>query len=787
MRKLMKSNWFKIVLTIVAMLSALGMLFSMFGMHLRANLRQGDMAEGNLQETFYSRLCANYGAEILWGGEHNGGDYSKLEGGNLKYAVYRDGSRIYGTDAEVSPFDYDYTISAARGSSYNYNIYNMFSAMTVEPQISEKEHNQTADIRGLIYDMQTKLFYWNTDEGLFPVSEFYDKNWGTVTLNASGRYYCEDTMEAFQFDTAGTINFNDVPLSLDKPEDCYYDFMVVSEIEEAANQPAEDTQQAEDNVIYETIRKEEYYLGNRDLLVYGTEVVAGGELYSVYMKVAENCSTATFANGTQDYFCEAGELAGILSGVVEAANVVEIISALLFLLSFGLLMAAVGHRRADDEIHLRMTDRIPFAVFAGVCITLVVAGIAVCVEMTAGIHALGISTYIMLEAELMLAWIFVGIFFCMSLAVRIKSHTFWRYTILYYLIKPFRILGRWLKRIFTEWGKGAVKHLGVQWFLLIAFGVLFLVEVLAVAITYSPELLLCIKALEFVGIVLILPQLTKVYEGGERIASGNYEEPIDTRHMIPVLREHATHINSVGDGISQAVQERMKSEHFRTELITNVSHDIKTPLTSIINYVDLMKKENIQDAVLLEYLDVLDRQSSRLKKLIEDLMEASKASTGNLPVNMEVCDARVMLEQAVGEYEEKMKEHELEPVISSPDEQITILADGRHLFRVYDNLMNNICKYAQPGTRVYIDLRKEAQEAVLIFRNTSRYQLNITAEELMQRFTRGDSSRNTEGNGLGLSIAESLTTLMNGKVELTIDGDLFKVTLRFPLSNCDIS
>ncbi len=271
----------------------------------------------------------------------------------------------------------------------------------------------------------------------------------------------------------------------------------------------------------------------------------------------------------------------------------------------------------------------------------------------------------------------------------------------------------------------------------------------------------------------------------------------------------------------------MKSERFKTELITNVSHDIKTPLTSIINYVDLLEKEKLNNETAEEYLEVLERQSARLKKLIEDLMEASKASTGNLEVNLEALEAGVSLIQIVGEFDEKMSAAKLKLLIDKPqnpvyiladsrhfwrvidnlmnnickyaqpfDEKMSaaklkllidkpqnpvyILADSRHFWRVIDNLMNNICKYAQPGTRVYINLEKMGDMARLTFRNTSKYPLNISSEELMERFVRGDSSRNTEGSGLGLSIAKSLMDLMKGRFSLYVDGDLFKVVLEFP-------
>ena len=227
------------------------------------------------------------------------------------------------------------------------------------------------------------------------------------------------------------------------------------------------------------------------------------------------------------------------------------------------------------------------------------------------------------------------------------------------------------------------------------------------------------------------------------------------------------------------MNERLKSERFKTELITNVSHDIKTPLTSIINYSDLIGKEEPGSEKIAEYADVLKRQSEKLKRLLEDLIEASKASTGNLDVHLTPCDAAVLVTQAEGEYQEKLDAAGLTLIARKPEDPLYILADGRRLWRVFDNLRNNVCKYSQPGTRVYLTLEKQGSDAVFTFRNTSREELNVTPEELMERFVRGDSSRSTEGSGLGLSIARSFTELQNGTMELDIDGDLFKVILRF--------
>ena len=320
---------------------------------------------------------------------------------------------------------------------------------------------------------------------------------------------------------------------------------------------------------------------------------------------------------------------------------------------------------------------------------------------------------------------------------------------------------------------------------ILVFVVLLIVEfIIATNMWWGEEwifIFVLLNVAEGAGLVFALLHMQQLHEGSKRVAMGDMSKPIDTSRMFWKFKEHGENINKVSDGIALAVNERMKSEHFKTELITNVSHDIKTPLTSIINYVDLIKKEDVQDEKVQGYVEVLDRQSARLKKLIEDLMEASKASTGNLAVNLEECDVEVLLTQVIGEFEEKLQKNQLEVVVDKPAHPVKMMADGRHMWRVLDNLLNNACKYSLPGTRVYVSLQQNAQEAVITFKNISKTALNIPSEELMERFVRGDSSRNTEGSGLGLSIAQSLTELMHGSMKLEIDGDLFKVTLRFPM------
>ena len=280
--------------------------------------------------------------------------------------------------------------------------------------------------------------------------------------------------------------------------------------------------------------------------------------------------------------------------------------------------------------------------------------------------------------------------------------------------------------------------------------------------------------------------LRKLQQGGENLAKGDFSHPITlSRGALPELKRHAANLNSVQQGIQQAVEEKMKSERLKTQLITNVSHDIKTPLTSIVNYVDLLKKEEMPSDSAREYLEVLDRQSQRLRKLTEDLVEASKASTGNIPVSLAPTDLNVLLSQVCGEYQQRLEKQVLEPVLSLGQPSPWAMADGRLLWRVLDNLMSNICKYAMPGTRVYLTTEREGDTARMVVRNISRYPLNISADELTERFVRGDSSRSTEGSGLGLSIATSLMSLQGGGFRLTIDGDLFKVTLTLPAAGAE--
>jgi len=376
---------------------------------------------------------------------------------------------------------------------------------------------------------------------------------------------------------------------------------------------------------------------------------------------------------------------------------------------------------------------------------------------------------------------------CMSVALRFKLGGWWKNSVIWQCLRLCSRVLTWSWRVI----RGICRAIGalvtgvpLVWKAAAVFLVVCVVELFAMMCCYHRHsimlLWLLTRPIVFVVIIAAALMLRRLQKGGQALAAGDLGHQVDTRRLIGDFRRHGEDLNRIGEGITAAVEQRMRSERMKTELITNVSHDIKTPLTSIINYADLIGQEPCDNPKITEYAGVLHRQSERLKRLIEDLVEASKASTGNLEVLMAPCEVGVLLTQAAGEYQERLEQSRLELITKQPEEPVRILADGRRLWRVIDNLMNNICKYAQSGTRVYLTLEEQKGEAVIIFRNTSREALNVSADELMERFVRGDAARTSESSGLGLSIARSLTELQNGRLDLTVDGDLFKVTLRFP-------
>ncbi len=291
---------------------------------------------------------------------------------------------------------------------------------------------------------------------------------------------------------------------------------------------------------------------------------------------------------------------------------------------------------------------------------------------------------------------------------------------------------------------------------------------------------LLLQVVAFVIVLYVIRDLDKLTDGVEEITKGNLDSKVEINEKVSVFGDLSHGINHIGDGLKSAVETSLKDERMKTELITNVSHDLKTPLTSIINYIDLLKKENIPGENAKHYIEVLDSKSQRLKQLTEDLVEAAKATSGNIELEMMPLTFDELMKQALGEFEDKYEKKNLTIIANYPKEPAVVVADGRRLYRIIENVLQNVYKYALEGTRVYADLEKEAGVVTFTLKNVSAAPLNISADELMERFTRGDSSRTTEGSGLGLSIAKDLTRLQNGEFEIQLDGDLFKVIIRFP-------
>lgn len=440
----------------------------------------------------------------------------------------------------------------------------------------------------------------------------------------------------------------------------------------------------------------------------------------------------------------------------------------LTLFCFFWQMAAAGHWQGFEGIHLTWFDKIPLDLMA---VGILIPALALFGEYY--LYSSGLLTALWGTAILCFVYLFI-----ISFVTRCKAGTVLKNNVVWYAIK---LLWRIVKSIWG-WLHHLVRSIPLIWrtALVIAAICLFILITGSYNSMLSlPMVLLYLLLMMFALYVAI--GFATLQRGSKALAEGDYSKPVDTRFLRGDLKRCGENLNKVQQGVQRAVDERLRSERMKTELITNVSHDIKTPLTSIVNYVDLLKKEDIDNPKAQEYLEVLDRQSKRLKKLTEDLVEASKASSGVIPVDCQPTNVNVLLSQLEGEYEERLQKAELTMIVHPAAGDPVVLADGKLLSRVMDNLMNNIGKYAMPGTRVYAAAAADEKESTISIKNVSRNELNVSADELMERFVRGDSSRHTEGSGLGLSIAKSLVELQGGRFELSIDGDLFRADISLPL------
>lgn len=484
--------------------------------------------------------------------------------------------------------------------------------------------------------------------------------------------------------------------------------------------------------------------------------------YTLYAYVADPLTGSNNYTATSTIFT-------LIDSIGEVWFVLATISILLCLGALVCLLCVAGHRPNTDEIVLNIQDKIPVELYGAIAFF----SISVCIAFTQdasfpaywnAFRFLELTMGLFVLEALTLATI-------LTITTRLKKGSWWKNTLLYRLGHSTSPIYNAILRSIKE----AIQALPVIWKVVLTW---FFISCLYALFIFMPPLTILLNTILLLVLATIAVQWQKLYRAGKQLAEGNLDYKIDTKHMFSTFKQHSENLNNISKGIAIALEQKMKSERLRTELITNVSHDIKTPLTSIINYVDLLKKEDLP-AQASDYVDVLDRQSNRLKKLTEDLVEASKASTGNMQCHLAPLDIAELIQQSIAEYSEKLEKAQLEPIVATAEnEPVFILADGNLMWRVLSNLLNNACKYSQPNTRLYFQIKQNDDNVWITVKNISREQLNIAPDELMERFVRGDSSRSTEGSGLGLNIARSLVELQKGKFQISIDGDLFKAQIR---------
>ena len=464
-----------------------------------------------------------------------------------------------------------------------------------------------------------------------------------------------------------------------------------------------------------------------------------------------------------------------------------IFGSVLWLIGMVWLTVTAGRKTKDEEIHLNGFDRWYTEIAAGAVIGIWLAGTIISGTLIAN-SSLGYSHVVVTVIVICLicgtytmAWFLIGY---LSLVRRIKAGTLWKNSLIRTVLKWIGKCSGKLADFVRAFSRNTAEKIKV---LLVGGAFLFL-QFLIIGCVFSGAgvFLLALMAVDVAAMIFAIRKADGqdlIMDGLKKISDGELQYKIKTDTLTGKQKVMAEYINNIGSGLDAAVENSLKKERMQTELITNVSHDLKTPLTSIINYVDLMKRENPTDPKIQEYLRILDEKSQRLKVLTEDVVEASKASTGNIKLEMNDIDFVEMVQQVIGEFEEKFQEKNLTMMVHFTDEPSIIYADGQRMWRVLENVFGNVVKYAMEGTRVYAEISNRNKKVTFSLKNISAQPLNISADELTERFIRGDVARNTEGSGLGLSIAKSLTELQGGEFKLYLDGDLFKVMITFVAKN----
>lgn len=464
-----------------------------------------------------------------------------------------------------------------------------------------------------------------------------------------------------------------------------------------------------------------------------------------------------------------------------------IFGSVLWLIGMVWLTVTAGRRPEDEEIHLNGFDRWYTEIAAGTVIGIWLAGTIISGTLIAN-SSLGYSHVVVTVIVICLicgtytmAWFLIGY---LSLVRRIKAGTLWKNSL---IRKVLKWIGKCSGKL-ADFARAFSRNTAEKIKVLLVGGAFLFLQFLIIGCVFSGAgvFLLALMAVDVAVMIFAIRKadgLDLIMDGLKKISDGELQYKIKTDTLTGKQKVMAEYINNIGSGLDAAVENSLKKERMQTELITNVSHDLKTPLTSIINYVDLMKRENSTDPKIQEYLRILDEKSQRLKVLTEDVVEASKASTGNIKLEMNDIDFVEMVQQVIGEFEEKFQEKNLTMMVHFTDEPSIIYADGQRMWRVLENVFGNVVKYAMEGTRVYAEISNRNKKVTFSLKNISAQPLNISADELTERFIRGDVARNTEGSGLGLSIAKSLTELQGGEFKLYLDGDLFKVMITFVAKN----
>ena len=434
---------------------------------------------------------------------------------------------------------------------------------------------------------------------------------------------------------------------------------------------------------------------------------------------------------------------------------------------------AIGHEQGKKQIELNRIDRLSYEILFSV-VMFIVGLLMSLVVLSAELRANQKIIIPVVLLEYLGSYVAFSVLF-VSTVKRIKAKQFWHTFAIYRIYN-------WIKRTIKYLFEKNTDKGNITKKIIIVYVLFIIISIILVGALGSFLGFVLLMAFWFGTLYLLIQygkKLTMIQNALKEIYDGKPDVHLNEEELVGVLKRMAEYINDIAGGFTNAIEQSLKSERLKTELITNVSHDIKTPLTSIINYVDLLKKEDINDAKIEQYIAILDKKSQRLKKLIEDLVEASKVSSGNVKLNIERINLKELLNQAIGEFEDRFQKKNLKIDLDIPKTDIIIEADNRYMYRIIDNLFSNISKYAMENTRVYIRLQKSDKFIEVEMKNISATRLNISADELMQRFVRGDKSRYTEGSGLGLSIAESLTEMQGGSFKISIDGDLFKVLLKW--------